>query len=292
MRHTRTARLCLLTSLLLIFSTLPVWAADKGSDEETLRNATTVLQAMLASKDVPADVLAKADCVIVLPSVKKFAFGVGGTGGRGPMTCRGGKNFSGRWSAPAMFSIGGASAGFQIGGSSTDFVLLIMAPPAVDKVLGGKTKVGSDMTAAAGPSGATSAGSVGGADILTYGRAKGLFAGMSLSGASLDPDSDANQRLYGKAISARDIVLAKHAKANPALQSPGFIARQKVPKHKDWRIRAPVRHDQRRQSCWQWLITLTTTVNECNRDVMPTKPAMNLAVGSRFTRCRLATEGP
>ena len=226
MRHTKTAMLCLLTSLLLIFSTLPVWAADKGSDEETLGNATTVLQAMLASKDVPAEVLAKADCVIVLPSVKKFAFGVGGTGGRGPMTCRGGKNFSGRWSAPAMFSIGGASAGFQIGGSSTDFVLLIMAPAAVDKVLTGKTKVGSDMTAAAGPSGATSAGSVGGADILTYGRA-------SLSGASLAPDSDANQRLYGKAVSARDIVLANSVKATPGGQSLVSLLDSKVPKHKD-----------------------------------------------------------
>jgi len=233
MQHTKKAMLCLLTSLLLIFSTLPVWAADKGSDEETLGNATTVLQAMLASKDVPAEVLAKADCVIVLPSVKKFAFGVGGTGGRGPMTCRGGKNFSGRWSAPAMFSIGGASAGFQIGGSSTDFVLLIMAPAAVDKVLTGKTKVGSDMTAAAGPSGATSAGSVGGADILTYGRAKGLFAGMSLSGASLAPDSDANQRLYGKAVSARDIVLANSVKATLGGQSLVSLLDSKVPTHKD-----------------------------------------------------------
>jgi SH3 domain-containing YSC84-like protein 1 len=233
MRHTQTAMLCLQTSLLLIFSTFPVWAADKGSDEETLGNATTVLQAMLASKDVPAEILAKADCVIVLPSVKKFAFGVGGTGGRGPMTCRGGNNFSGRWSAPAMFSIGGASAGFQIGGSSTDFVLLIMAPTAVDKVLAGKTKVGSDMTAAAGPSGATSAGSVGGADILTYGRAKGLFAGMSLSGASLSPDSDANQRLYGKAVSARDIVLANSVKATPGGQSLVSLLDSKVPKHKD-----------------------------------------------------------
>ena len=233
MQRTKTARLCLLTSLLLIFSTLPVWAADKGSDEETLGNATTVLQAMLTSKDVPAEVLARAECVIVLPSVKKFAFGVGGTGGRGPMTCRGGKNFSGGWSAPAMFSIGGASAGFQIGGSSTDFVLLIMASAAVDKVLAGKTKVGSDMTAAAGPSGATSAGSVGGADILTYGRAKGLFAGMSLSGASLAPDSDANQRLYGKAVSARDIVLANGAKATPGGQSLVSLLDSKAPKHKD-----------------------------------------------------------
>ncbi len=231
MRHFKTAMLCFLTSLLLIFSTLPVWAADKGSDEETLRNAATVLRAMLASKDVPASVLAKADCVIILPSVKKFAFGVGGTGGRGPMTCRGGKNFSGRWSAPAMYTIGGASAGFQIGGSATDFVLLIMAPEAVDKVLDSKVKVGQDLTAAAGP-GVTKAGSVGGSDILSYARAKGLFAGMSLSGTSLDPDSDANQRLYGKAASAREIVVGNAVKATPGGQSLVSLLNSKLPKHK------------------------------------------------------------
>jgi lipid-binding SYLF domain-containing protein len=213
----------------LIPLSVPAWAADKQSDEETLRNATTVLRAMVVSKDVPASIVAKADCVIILPSVKKFAFGVGGTGGRGPMTCRGGKNVGGKWSAPAMYTIGGASAGFQIGGSSTDFVLLIMAPTAVDKVLDGKVKVGSDMTAAAGP-GVTSAGSVGGADILTYGRAKGLFAGMSLSGASLDPDSDANQRLYGKAVSAREIVVGNAVKATPGGQSLVSLLNSKAPK--------------------------------------------------------------
>ena len=172
MRHTKTPIFCFLTSLLLIFSTLPVWGADKNTDEETLRNAATVLQAMLDSKSVPASTLASADCVVVLPSVKKAAFLVGGSGGRGPMSCRSGKNFTGKWSPPAMYTIGGASGGFQVGGSSTDFVLLIMAPTAVDKVLNSKVKVGSDMTAAAGPSGVTSAGSVGGADILTYGRRK------------------------------------------------------------------------------------------------------------------------
>jgi SH3 domain-containing YSC84-like protein 1 len=207
MPHTKISVACLLTSLLLVSSFLPVRADDTAKDQQTLRNAATVLQAMLDAKSVPENLLAQADCVIVLPSVKKGAFIVGGTGGRGPMSCRGGKNFSGKWSPPAMFSIGGASFGLQAGGSATDFVLLVMAPRAVDTVLGGKTKIGSDMTAAAGPSGATSAGSVGGADILTYGRASGLFAGMSLSGASLSPDSDANQRLYGTGVTARDIVL-------------------------------------------------------------------------------------
>lgn len=230
MPRSKTSVICLLTSLFLIFSTLPVWGADATKDEETLRNAATVLRAMLSSKDVPASVVAKADCVMVLPGVKKFAFGVGGTGGRGPMTCRSGKNFSGKWSAPAMYTIGGASAGFQVGGSSTDFVLLIMAPTAVDKVLDSKVKVGSDMTAAAGP-GATSTGSVGGADILTYARAKGLFAGVSLSGASLDPDSDANQRLYGKAVSAREIVTGTAVKPTSGGQSLVSLLNSKVPKH-------------------------------------------------------------
>ena len=231
MPHTKKSVTCLLASLLLISFLLPVWADDKAKDEETLGNAATVLQAMLDAKSVPASVLAKADCVIVLPSVKKGAFIVGGTGGRGPMTCRGGKNFSGRWSAPAMYSIGGASVGMQVGGTATDFVLLIMSGQAVDKMLEGKTKVGSDMTAAAGP-GATSTGSVGGADILTYGKASGLFAGMSLSGSSLSPDDDANQRLYGTA-SARDIVVGGKVKTTAGGQRLVSLLNTKVPKHSE-----------------------------------------------------------
>ncbi len=208
----------LLTSLLLIW-TVPAWSVDKSKDEETIKNATTVLQAMLNSKVVPDSLLVTADCIIVLPGVKKFAVGVGGTGGRGPMSCRD-KNFTGdKWSAPAMFTIGGASAGVQIGGSSSDFVLLIMAPAAVNKVLAGKTKIGADLTAAAGPSSASATGAVGGADIVTYRRAEGLFAGVSLNGASLEPDSSADQRLYDKAVSARDVVLDSGVQATPAGQS-------------------------------------------------------------------------
>ena len=208
----------LLASLLLV-SILPAWGAEKSKDEETIQNAAAVLQAMLDSKAVPANLLVTANCIVVLPGVKKFAVGVGGTGGRGPMICRKDKNFSGdEWSAPAMYTIGGASAGLQLGGSSTDVVLLIMSPSAVNKVLAGNIKVGTDLTAAAGP-GATSTASVGGADILTYGRAKGLFAGISLNGASLEPDSSADQRLYGKAVSAREIVVDNAAKPTPAGQS-------------------------------------------------------------------------
>jgi lipid-binding SYLF domain-containing protein len=215
----RTPVSWLLAPLLLI-STLPAWGADKAKDEETIQNAAAVLQALLDSKVVPANLLVTSNCILVLPGVKKVAVGVGGTGGRGAMTCRKGKNFSGdEWSAPAMYTVGGASAGLQLGGSSTDVVLLIMAPPAVNKVVDGKVKVGTDLTAAAGPSGSTSTGSVGGTDILSYARAKGLFAGVSLNGASLEPDSSADQRLYGKAVSAREIVLDNAVQATPAGQS-------------------------------------------------------------------------
>ena len=208
---------CLVGSLFLVFATLPLWAATKTDDEESIRNATNVLRAMLESKDVPSGVLAKADCVIILPSVKKFAVGVGGSGGRGPMSCRSGDNFSGKWSPPAMYTIAGASAGLQIGGSSTDYVLLLMAGKAVDAVVKGKSKIGGDLTAAAGPSG--SSASTGSADVLTYARSKGLFAGVSLDGSTLDPDSEANQRIYDKPTGVHAIVRDNGVTPTPAGQS-------------------------------------------------------------------------
>jgi lipid-binding SYLF domain-containing protein len=219
----------LLVLTILILSGVPMLAADKSSDEQTLRNAATVLQAMVGSKDVPASVVAKADCIIILPSVKKFAVGLGGTGGRGPMSCRQGKNFSGKWSAPAMYTIGGASAGFQIGGTASDIILLIMAPTAAEKVLDSKVKVGTDATAAAGP-GATTAGNMGSADMLTYARTKGLFAGVSLDGASLEPDGDANKRLYGENVSARQIVTGGTVKTTPAGAELVSLLNSKAPR--------------------------------------------------------------
>ena len=216
MLNTKKAVTGVLTSLFLLLLALPVWAADKASDEETIRNAATVLRAMLDSKDISASVLAKADCIIILPSVKKFAVGIGGSGGRGPMSCRQGKDFTGKWSPPAMYAIGGASAGLQIGGTASDYVIAIMTPTAVAKVLDGKVKVGSDVSAAAGPGASAATGTE---DMLTYGRSKGLFAGVSLNGASLNPDSDANQRLYEKAVSAKNIVADNAVKATPAGES-------------------------------------------------------------------------
>jgi lipid-binding SYLF domain-containing protein len=196
----------------MMLTILPAWGGDKEKDEQTLQNAAKVLKEMLSSDSVPADVLAKANCVIVLPDVKKVGFGIGGSGGRGPMLCRSGSKFGGAWSAPAMYTVGGASFGLQVGGSSTDFVLLLMDAKAVDAVLNGKTKLGRDATAAAGPTGATSTSTLGGSDILTYGKASGLFAGMSLGGATLDPDNDANTRLYGKPMTAQEIVRGSSVK--------------------------------------------------------------------------------
>ena len=205
MPSTKKTLLCVLVSVSLVLITLPAWGASKTDDEQTIRNATTVLQAMVSSNDIPKSVLEKADCILILPSVKKFAVGIGGTGGRGPLVCREGSGFSGKWSPPAMYSIGGASAGFQVGGKASDVVIAIMASGAVDKVLNGKVKVGSDVSAAAGP-GAQAGTLSNTADMLTYSRSSGLFAGASLDGASLDPDANANERLYSKTASAKDIV--------------------------------------------------------------------------------------
>lgn len=207
-RVTRRALACFLTSIVLV--TLPVLAADKQKDEDTLQQANIVLNDMLNGNNISPALLSKANCILILPGVKKFSVGIGGSGGRGPLLCRSGQNFEGKWSAPAMYSVGGVSAGLQLGGTSTDFVLLLMDRKVVDQVLNGKTKMGADATAAAGP-GATAAGATD-ADILTYGRAKGVFAGVSLGGASVEPDNDANYRLYGKRLTASDIVRGTNVK--------------------------------------------------------------------------------
>jgi len=224
---------CLLVSLSILLA-VPAWSGDTEKDEDTLKNAATVFQEVVSGDSVPPEVLAKADCVIVLPGVKKVGFGVGGSGGRGAMSCRSGEKFDGKWSAPAVYGIGGASVGLQAGASSTDFVLLVMNEKGVDAVLADKTKLGSDATAAAGPSGATAASSsVGGADVLTYARAKGLFAGVSLEGAVLHQDNDANKRLYGKAISAREIVRRDAVKTPASGHDLISLLDDKAPRHRE-----------------------------------------------------------
>ena len=226
-RITRKVLPWFLPSIVLLMI-LPAFA-DKQKDEDTLRRANLVLQGLLNDNSISPTVLSKADCVLILPNVKKFGFGIGGSGGRGPLLCRGGQNFDGKWSTPAMYSVGGASVGLQIGGSSTDFVLLLMTPKVVNQILNGKTKMGTDATAAAGP-GATAA-SASDADILTYGRAEGLFAGVSLGGATVEPDNDANHRLYGKTLTATDIVRGTGVKPTAEGQSLVAVLDSKITKH-------------------------------------------------------------
>jgi SH3 domain-containing YSC84-like protein 1 len=226
-RTTSKALLCFLPSILLLIPL--VFAADKQKDEETLQRANLVLQDMLNSKDISPEVLDKANCVLILPDVKKLGVGVGGSGGRGPLLCRRGGNFKGKWSTPAMYSVGGASIGLQVGGSSTDYVLLLMNQKVVDQVLNGKTKMGTDATAAAGPG--VTAASASDADILTYGRAKGVFAGVSLGGSSVEPDNDANHRLYGKTLTATEIVRGTDVKPTTEGQSLVSVLDSKLTTH-------------------------------------------------------------
>jgi lipid-binding SYLF domain-containing protein len=182
----------------------------QGKEEDRLRACATALREILnVPDDIPKDLLDKAECVIVFPGVKKFAMGVGGSYGRGAITCRTGDNFTGPWSAPAMFALEGGSIGFQLGGQSTDFVLLVMNDRGATSVLGSKVQLGADATAAAGPKGRSAVAATDAvmqAEMLSYSRARGLFAGVSLEGSTLRADNDADTLVYGREISARDIV--------------------------------------------------------------------------------------
>ena len=202
---------------LLATLALPAFAEK---EEERVENAGTVMKEILNAPDsIPQSVLDKADCVIVLPSVKKFAIGIGGSYGRGVMTCRGGKDFHGKWGAPTMMALEGGSFGLQIGGEATDFILLLMNERAASSILSSKVKLGGDASAAAGPVGRTASAATDvamRADILSYSRARGAFAGLSLEGSTLRPDNDANKDLYGKKIEAKEIVLDGAVKAPPS----------------------------------------------------------------------------
>ena len=191
--------------------TFPLLAQDKESDR--VENAGKVMKEILNAPDgIPQSVLDKADCVVILPSVLKFAIGIGGSYGRGVMTCRGGKTFHGKWGAPTMMALEGGSAGLQLGGNATDFILLLMSPRSATSILSSKVKLGGDATAAAGPVGRTASAETDvtlRAEILSYSRARGLFAGISLAGSTLRPDNGANKNLYGKEVSAKSIVFDK-----------------------------------------------------------------------------------
>jgi lipid-binding SYLF domain-containing protein len=182
----------------------------QGKEEDRLRACATVLTEIVnIPDDIPKDLLDKAECVVVFPDVKKFAVGVGGTYGRGAMTCRTGDNFTGPWSAPSLMALEGGSIGFQLGGQSTDYVLLVMNDRGASSVLTSKVKLGADATAAAGPKGRSAAAATDiamKAEMLSYSRSRGLFAGVSLEGTTLRPDNDGNTLVYGSTLAARDIV--------------------------------------------------------------------------------------
>jgi SH3 domain-containing YSC84-like protein 1 len=189
----------------------PALAQNKQQDR--VENAGKVMEEILDAPDsIPQSVLDKADCLVILPSVLKLAIGFGGSYGRGVMTCRGGKDFKGTWSAPSMMALEGGSAGLQLGGNATDFVLLLMSPSSATGILKSKVKLGADASAAAGPVGRTASAETDAtmhAEILSYSRARGLFAGISLEGSTLRPDNGANKNLYGKEVSAQAVVFDK-----------------------------------------------------------------------------------
>jgi SH3 domain-containing YSC84-like protein 1 len=194
--------------------------ADENAKDEKdrLQNAGTVIQEILnIPDDIPQDLLDKARCVVIMPSVLKAAFVVGGSYGRGAMVCRTGKDFTGPWGAPAMYALEGGSVGFQIGGEATDFVILVMNNRGVDSLLHSKVKLGADASIAAGPKGRTASADTDAylrAEMLSYSRARGVFAGVSLQGTTLRPDEDANHRLYGKEASAATII------TEPKIEAP------------------------------------------------------------------------
>src|SRR5665213_1217698 len=200
---------------------LPAYA--QKDENNRIKNAGHVMTEILnIPDDIPADILNKAECVIVLPSVMKAAFIVGASYGRGVMTCRNGPSFNGRWSAPSMMALEAGSVGFQIGGQATDFLLLVMNQRGAKAILSSQVKLGGDVAAAAGPKGRDAAASTDvtmRAEILSYSRSRGLFAGISLEGSTLRTDNDGNERLYGQGVSGEDIVINSkiHAPASAKL---------------------------------------------------------------------------
>jgi lipid-binding SYLF domain-containing protein len=188
----------------------PVFAKDESREQKRLQACGQVFKEILDIPDgIPKDLLNKAECVIVIPSVLKFAFGVGGDFGRGAIACRTGQHFTGHWSSPALFALEGANIGFQLGGQATDFVLLVMNPRGANSILSSKVKLGGEASAAAGPKGRSAAADtdiVMRAEILSYSRSRGLFAGISLEGSTLRSDGSANKKLYGRSLSAKEIV--------------------------------------------------------------------------------------
>ena len=212
----------------------PAFAQEKEQDR--LKESGEVLKEILDIPDnVPQELLDKAECVLVLPSVKKFAIGFGGSYGRGAMSCRTGKNFTGGWSAPAMYALEGGNIGLQLGGQATDFLILVMNPKGVSSLLKSKVKLGADAAAAAGPKGRTAQAATDvlmRAEMLSYSRSRGLFAGVSLEGSTLRQDGGANEKVYGRKITAREIVREVKAGAPAGASELNSVLNQKSPQNK------------------------------------------------------------
>ena len=229
---------CLSSVLVVVLPLLPevASAADKTKDEDRLRNCGSVLKEILdVPDDIPQDLLDKADCVVVFPSVLKAAFIVGGSYGRGVMSCRQGDDFKGPWGAPTMMALEGGSFGFQIGGEATDFVLLVMNEGGARGILSSKVKLGADASVAAGPVGRDSSAESDAtlrAEILSYSRARGVFAGVSLEGSTIRPDNGDNRHVYGRKIPARDIVLSGTVAVPPAAGELISTLGARTPKHR------------------------------------------------------------
>jgi len=222
--------------VLMLACVLPLVAEDKEEKVDVrIKQSETVMKEILGMPDgIPKDLLNKSYCLVIFPSVKKAAFIVGASYGRGLITCRKGRDFSGSWSAPAMFALEAGSVGFQIGGEATDFVLLIMNDAGANSVMSSKVKLGADAAIAAGPVGRDAAAAtdvVLKAEILSYSRSKGIFGGVSLEGSTLRSDDGANKVLYGQDLSARQIV--RLGKVPPPAAAQGLLAvlRRASPHH-------------------------------------------------------------
>jgi SH3 domain-containing YSC84-like protein 1 len=221
--------------LLALMAALAIPAHAQSKEQDRVENAGSVIKEIMdIPDDIPQNVIDKADCVVVLPSVLKAAFIVGASYGRGVMTCRSGDNMRGPWGAPTMMALEGGSFGLQLGGQATDFVLLLMSERSASSILSSKVKLGGDASAAAGPVGRNASAETDvtfRAEILTYSRARGLFAGISLTGSTLRPDNNANESLYGKKLDAKDIVMKGVVPPPPSAQLLLQTLNQHSPKH-------------------------------------------------------------
>jgi lipid-binding SYLF domain-containing protein len=223
-------------ALFLIFVlVLPAFANDEKEKDRVKESGEVMKEILNIPDDIPQDLLDKAECIIILPSVKKGAFGVGASYGRGVMICRSGEHYTGLWGPPALYALEGLNIGFQLGGEATDFVLLVMNPKGARSLLSSKVKLGGDASAAAGPKGRTAEGAtdvVMNAEILSYSRTKGLFAGISLEGSTLRSDGSANEKLYGRKLSAKDIIRGGKVGIPSSAQELVALLNKKSPKNR------------------------------------------------------------